>query len=67
MVLHAGCSQSMWMGVCGVTGLGASPGQMSVIPEGTVVVHEVIIQTYGAMDVGMLMLLAFLVCREHLL
>ena len=67
MALHAGCSQSICRGVCGVTDLGASPGQMSVIPEGTAVVGEVIIQTFGAMDVGMLMLLAFLICREHLL
>ena len=49
------------MGVCGVTDLGASPGQMSVILEGTAVVGEVIIQTFGAMDIGMLMLLAFLI------
>ena len=42
--------------------LGASPGQMSVILAGV----EVIIHTFGAMDVGMLMLLAFLTCREHL-
>ena len=66
MALHAGCSQSTRMGVCGVTDLGASPGQMNVIPEGTTVVGEVIIQTGGAMDVGMLMLLAFLICRKHL-
>ena len=46
--------------------LGDSPGQMSVIPEGTDVVDEVIIQTLEAMDVGMLTLLAFLICREHL-
>ena len=55
------------MGACGVTDLGASPGQMSVILEGTAVVGEVIIQTFGAMDVCMLTLLAFLICREHLL
>ena len=55
------------MGVCGVTDLGASPGQMSVIPEGTAVVDEVIIQTFGAMDVGMLTLLALFICREHFL
>ena len=55
------------MDVCGVTDLGASPGQMSVILEGTAVVGEVIIQTFGAMDVSMLMLLAFLIYREHLL
>ena len=66
MVLDAGCNQSMWMGVCGKTDLGASPWQMSVIPEGTAVVGKVIIQTFGAMDVGMLMLLAFLICSECL-
>ena len=56
----------MWMGVCGVTDLGASPGQMGVIPDGTVAVGEVIIQTFGAIDVGMLTLLAFQICSEHL-
>ena len=65
MALHAGCSQSTWIGVNGVTDLGASPGQMSVIPDGTAVVGEVIIQTFGAIYVGMLMLLAFSICREH--
>ena len=54
------------MGVCGVIDLDASPGQISVIPEGTVVGGEVIIQTFEAMDVGMLTLLAFLICREYL-
>ena len=66
MALHAGCSQSICMGVCSVIVLGVSPGQMSVILAGTAVVDEVIIQTFGAMDVGMLTLLAFLICREHL-
>ena len=66
MALHAGCSQSICKGVCGVIVLSASSGQMSVIPEGTAVVGEVIIHTFGAMDVGMLMLLAFLIHREHL-
>ena len=46
--------------------LGASPGQMSVIPDGTVTVGEVITQTFGELDVGMLTLLAFLICSEHL-
>ena len=55
------------MVVCTVTDLGASSGQMSVIPEGTAVGGEVIIQTFGAMDISMQMLLAFLICREHLL
>ena len=56
----------MCMGVFGMTDLGASPGQMSVIPEGTAPVGEVIIQTFGAMDVGILTVLAFLICSEHL-
>ena len=53
------------MGVCGMTDLGAYPGQMSVIPDATAVVGE-IIQTFGAIEVGMLILLAFLICSEHL-
>ena len=54
------------MGVCGMTDLGASPGQMSAIPGGTIVVVEAIIQTFGTIEVGMLILLAFLICSEHL-
>ena len=53
------------MGVCGMTDLGTSPGQMSVIPDGTAAVGEDIIQIFGAIDVGMLILLAFLICSEH--
>ena len=48
VVLYAGCNQSMWMGVCGMTDLGTSPGQMSVIPDGTAAFGEVIIQMFGA-------------------
>ena len=55
------------MGVCGMTDLGAFLGQMSVILDGAVVVGEVIMQTFGAIDVGMLTLLAFLICSEHLI
>ena len=66
MALHTGCNQSMWMGVCGMTDLGASPGQMSVIPDGTAAVGEVIVHTFGAIDVSMLTLMAFLICSEHL-
>ena len=54
----------MWNGVCGMTylgTLGASPGKMSVIPGGTGKVGEVIIQTFGVIDVGMLTLLNFLI------
>ena len=54
------------MGVCGMMDHSASPGQMSVIPDGTAVVGKVIIQTLGAIDVGMLTLLTFLICSEHL-
>ena len=49
-----------------MTDLGASPGQMSVTPHGNAVVGEVIIQTFGVIDVGMFILLAFLICSEHL-
>ena len=56
----------MWMGVCGMTDIGASPWQMSVIPDGTAVVGETIIQMFGAIDVGMLIPLAFLICSEHI-
>ena len=66
MALHTGCSQSIWIGVHGMIVLGASPGQMSVIMAGTAVVGEVIIQTSGAMDVGILTILDFFICREHL-
>ena len=44
----------MWMGVCGMIDLGASPGQMSIIPDDTAVGGEVITQTCGPIDVGML-------------
>ena len=53
------------MGVHVVTDVGASPGQMSVILEATSVVGEVIIQIFVAMNVGMLMLLASLFCKDH--
>ena len=51
------------MGICGMTDLDACPGQM--IADSTAVVGEVI-QTFGAIDVGMFTLLAFLICSEHL-
>ena len=53
-------------GVCILMNLGASSGQLSVIPFDTVVGTEVNIQTFGVIDVGMLTLLAFLICSEHL-
>ena len=54
------------MGVCGLRTLDASLGHMNVIQAGAAAGKEIIIHTFGAMDVGMLMLLAFLTCREHL-
>ena len=46
--------------------LGASSGQMSIIPHDTAVGVEVIIQAFGVIDVGMVTLLAILICSEHL-
>ena len=54
------------MGICIMMDLGASTGQMSVIPDGTAAGGDVITQTLGAIDVDMLTLLAFLICSEHL-
>ena len=54
------------MGVCVLMNLGASSGQMRVIPGDTAAGGEVIIQTFGVIDVGMLTLIAFLICSEHL-
>ena len=66
MVLQAGGNQRTWMGVYILMNLGASSGQMSVVPVGTAAGAEVNIQTFGAMDVGMLTLFAFLICSEYL-
>ena len=54
------------MGVCGLRTLHVSPGHMSMILAGAAAGKEVIIQTFGAMDIGIVTLLAFLTCREHL-
>ena len=56
----------MWMGVCILINLGASSGQMSITPVNTTVGAEVSIHTFGAIGMGMLILLAFLICSEHL-
>ena len=66
VVLHAGGNQRMWMGVCVLMNLGFASGQMSIIPVGTTVGTEVSIHTFGAIGVGTLTLLVFLVCGEHL-
>ena len=46
--------------------LGVSSGQMCVIPVDTATSAEVNIQTFGVTNVGMLTLLAFFICSEHL-
>ena len=56
----------MWMGVCVLINLGASSGQMRVIPVGTAVGAKVSIHIFGAIGMGMLTLLVCLICREHL-
>ena len=54
------------MDACGWRTVDASLGHISVIPAGVATGKEVINHTYGAMDVGMLTLLAFLTYGEHL-
>ena len=56
----------MCMGVCVLMNLGASSGQMRVISIGITIGTEVRIHTFGAIDVWMRTLLAFLICSEHL-
>ena len=46
--------------------LDVSSGQMSIIHVDTAVDVEVSIHTFGAIGVGMLTLLVFLICSEHL-
>ena len=54
------------MGVCGMMDLGALPGLKGIIPDDTTVGGEVNIQTFGVIVVGMLTILAFPICSEHL-
>ena len=56
----------MWMGFCALMNLGASPGQIIVILVNTTVGAEVSIHTLGSISVGMVALLVFLICSEHL-
>ena len=56
----------MWMGVCVLMNLGASSGQIIIIPVDTTGDVEVSIHTLGAISVGMVALLLFLICNEHL-
>ena len=56
----------MWMGVCVLMNLGASSGQIIIIPINTIVGAEVSSHTFGAIGVGMVPLLMSLICSEHL-
>ena len=56
----------MWIGVCGMMDLGAFSGKMSIIPDDNAVGGEVIIQTFGAIEISILTLMGFLICSEHL-
>ena len=57
----------MWMVVCVLRNLGASLGQIIVISVDTTVGVEVGIHTLAPISVGMVALLVFLICSEHLL
>ena len=56
----------MWMGVCVLMNLGASSGQIIIIPVNTAVGAEVSIHTFGTIGVRMVALLVFVICSEHL-
>ena len=46
--------------------LGASLGQIIIIPANTIVSAKISIHTFWAIGVGMVALLVFLICNEHL-
>ena len=54
------------MGVCVLMDLGVSSGQMSIIPVDTTLGATFSIHIFGAIDVGIFTLWAFLICSEHL-
>ena len=56
----------MSMGICVLMDLGASSGQIIIIPANTAVAAEVGIHILGAIGVGMVALLVFLTCGKHL-
>ena len=56
----------MCLGVCVLMNLGTSSRQIIIIPINTIVGAEVSIHTLGAIGVGMVALLVFLTCSEHL-
>ena len=66
VALHAGGSHRMWIGLCVLMNLGASSGQIRVIPISTAEGPEVGIHIFRTIDIGMLILLAFLILSEHL-
>ena len=65
-MLQAGGNQRMCMGVYVLINLGVSSGQISIVPVDTAASAEVNIHIFGAIGVGMLTPLAFLICSEHL-
>ena len=66
VALHAGGRLRMWIAVCVLMNLGAWLGEIIIIPINTAVGVEVIIHTLGAISVGMVALLVFLIYSEHL-
>ena len=66
-MLHAGGSQRMWMSVFVLVNLGASLGQIIIIPGDTAVGADVSFHTLGVIGVGMLALLVVLICSENLI
>ena len=54
------------MGVFILMNLGASSGKIIIFPIDITVGVEVSIHTFGAIGVGMLPLLVFLICSEYL-
>ena len=66
MALHACGRQRMWMGACVLMNICASSGQIIIIPVNITVGAEVSIQTLGAIGVGMVAPLVFMICSKHL-
>ena len=65
-MLHACGRQRMLMVVCVLMNIAASSGEIIIIPINTVVSAEVSIHTFGFIGVGIVALLVFLICSEHL-
>ena len=59
-MLHAGGSHRIWMGFCVLMNLGASSGQMRIIPVITAEGAEVNIHIFGAIDIGILIVVSML-------